>query len=215
MSKWIARKDTRGNWLVEEEHEITLEGVIITVLGIIGGLILLLLLFAVLLGIDSLQTNRRKNAEQREHEAQMAISASIWDLDIVESDAIYGNKTMYDSDGNVYTGEFREFCAWSKSSDVHEPCVIVDINENYEYTRFTGTIFTRPEQDEDLAITFQIFADGKCIYNSGEMHTSTNAINLNLDVEGVNQLMFIATTEDYGKYCNPAVILVNAVLHAE
>lgn len=147
-------------------------------------------------------------------EAQIAESVSIWELDIVESDAIYGSNTKYDSYGNAYSGEYREFCAWTYPGDTFEPRVIVDINEKYEYKRFTGTIFTRPSQDEDLTITFKIFADGKCIFDSGEMRASTRAIDLNLDVTDVDKLTFQAYT-DYNDATNPGVVLVNAFLHAE
>lgn len=211
MNKWRATRDVGGTWHFEEEPEITFEGFIITTITII----ILFLLFAITLKVDEAQTERRKLSEQKEMEAKMAISASIWDLDIIESDAIYGNQTNHDSYGNAYAGEYREFCAWKTTRSTHEPFIIVDIDEKYEYKRFTGTIFTRPNQDEDLAITFKIFADGKCIFNSGEMHTTTKATNLNLDVTGVDKLKFIAFTNDYNAYCNPAVILVNAVLHAE
>lgn len=150
MTKWIAAQDAGGTWHFEEESEITFGGFIVTTITII----ILFLLFAITLKVDAAQTERRKLAEQKEMEAKMATSASIWDLDIIESDAIYGNKTNYDSYGNAYTGEFREFCAWTYPDDVFEPCVIVDINEKYQYTRFSGTIFTRPHQDEGLGITF-------------------------------------------------------------
>jgi len=157
----------------------------------------------------------RAEKEQAKIEAQIAESVSVWDLNITQSDAIYGSSTKYDSYGNAYSGEYREFCAWNyPGGDVFEPHVVVDINEKYEYKRFTGTIFTRPDQDENLTITFKIFADGKCIYDSGEMRTSTGAIDLNLDVTGVDKLTFKAYT-DFNDVTNPGVVLVNAFLHAE
>ena len=159
--------------------------------------------------------NIRAKKEKAQAEAQMAASCSIWDLSIVESNAIYGSSTKYDSLGNAYTGEYREFCAWNTPNERYEPCVIVDLNEKYDYTRFSGTIFTRPNQSEDLAITFTIYADEKCIYNSGEMRTSTKPIQLNLNITGVDKLKFVASTNDYDGWCNPAVILENATVFAE
>jgi hypothetical protein len=157
----------------------------------------------------------RLEKQQAQAEALIAESVSVWELKTIETDAIYGNTTKYDSYGNAYSGEFREFCAWTyPGGDVFEPRVIVDIDEKYEYTRFTGTIFTRPDQDEDLTITFKIFADGKCIYDSGEMRTATRAINLNLDITGVDKLTFQAYT-DFNDATNPGVVLVNAFLHAK
>lgn len=159
--------------------------------------------------------NIRAKKEKAQAEAQMAASCSIWDLSIVESNAIYGSSTKYDSLGNAYTGEYREFCAWNTPNERYEPCVIVDVNEKYDYTRFSGTIFTRPNQSEDLAITFAIYADEKCIYNSGEMRTSTKPIQLILNITGVDKLKFVASTNGYNSYCNPAVILENAMVFAE
>ena len=211
MKRWSARRDNSGTWHIEEESEVSGEALVFAFIGIV----IVFLLFAISLPISIARQERLQEAKQKEMESRMAVSASIWDLDVIESDAIYGNKTKYDSYGNVYSGEFREFCAWNyPGGDVFEPRVIVDINEKYEYKRFTGTIFTRPDQNEDLTITFKIFADGKCIYDSGEMHTSTRAIDLNLNVSGVDKLTFEAYT-DYHDDTNPAVILVNAMLHAE
>lgn len=155
----------------------------------------------------------REAKEQAELEEQIAQSVSVWDLEIIESEAIYGDNAQYDSYGNLYTGEYREFCAWNYSSNRNEPYVIVDVNEKYDYTRFTGTIFTRPSQDEELAIVFRIYADDKCIYDSGEMHASTKAIELDLDITGVDKLKFMAFSEDNDS-TNPAVILENAMVHA-
>lgn len=211
MSKWTARQKSNGDWEIEEAPEITPEGIVIGVISII----ICFIIFAGLLITNNFMTDVREKTAQKKHEAQMAISASIWDLDVIESDAIYGSNTKYDSDGNAYSGEFREFCAWSYPGEVFEPHIIVDVNEKNEYKRFTGTIFTRPEQKEKLSITFKIYADGKCIYDSGKMHASTKAIDINLDIEGVNQLKFVASTADNDSYCNPAVILVNATVHAE
>lgn len=178
-------------------------------------IVLLLAFFAGLLIVDAPSPEETREAmREAEFEAQLAESVSLWKLDIVESDAIYGIDTKYDSYGNAYYGEYREFCAWKYPSRTFEPCVIVDINEKYEYTRFTGTIFTRPDQDDSLAITFQIFADDTCIYDSGELHASTPAIDLDLDVDGVDQLKFLAFTDSHDS-TNPAVILANAVLHAD
>lgn len=179
-------------------------------------LISLLAVFACLLAFDvPTPEDTRLKKQQTQAEALIAESISVWELETIETDAIYGRTTKYDSYGNAYSGEFREFCAWNyPGGDVFAPRVIVDINEKYEYKRFTCTIFTRPDQDEKLTITFKIFADGKCIYNSGEMRTSNRAIDLNLDVTGVDKLTFQAYT-DYHDATNPGVVLVNAFLHAE
>lgn len=179
-------------------------------------LIILLAVFACLFAFDvPTPEDARLKKQQAQAEALIAESVSVWELETIETDAIYGSTTKYDSYGNAYSGEFREFCAWNyPGGDVFEPRVIVDINEKYEYTRFTGTIFTRPDQDEELTIIFKIFADGKCVYDSGEMRTSTRAIDLNLDVTGVDKLTFQAYT-DFNDATNPGVILVNAFLHAE
>ena len=179
-------------------------------------LISLIAAFVCLLAFDVPKPeDTRLKKQQAQAEVLIAESVSVWELETIETDAIYGRTTKYDSYGNAYSGEYREFCAWNyPGGDVFAPRVIVDINEKYEYKRFTGTIFTRPEQDEGLTITFKIFADGKCIYDSGEMDTGTRAIDLNLNVSGVDKLTFEACT-DYNADTNPAVILVNAVLHAE
>ena len=72
----------------------------------------------------------RAEKEQAKIEAQIAESVSVWDLNITQSDAIYGSSTKYDSYGNAYSGEYREFCAWNyPGGDVFEPHVVVDINE--------------------------------------------------------------------------------------
>ena len=155
----------------------------------------------------------REKKEQAEIEKQIAESVSIWELDIVESDAIRGDNAKYDSHGNLYKGEYREFCAWNYPSNRFEPHVIVDVNEKYDYTRFTGTIFTRPKQKEGLTIVFEIYADDRCIYSSGDMDASTEAIELDLDISGVDKLKFVAFTDDHAS-TNPAVILENAMVHA-
>lgn len=217
MSKWKFRQDRFGNWHAEEEHEVTLEAAVVTVLSIVGVLFAFLLLLAVLLGVRNFRIEIREDKEQRAHEAQMKVSVSVWDLDIIESTAINGSTAKHDSYGNAYSGEFREFCAWNSpydANDVFVPRITVDINEKYEYTRFTGTIFTRPKQNDDLTITFKVFADGKCIYDSGKMDTSTRAIDLDLNVAGVDKLTFEAYSDHFAS-TNPAVILANATLHAK
>lgn len=212
MSKWNVTSKGNGNFVVEEASEIEDPVDILKAIGI--ALVLIVVFGPIILfraWISDTIAEKRSAREAAQMDAQMAIETSVWKLDVVDSRAIYGQENRADSYGNIYSGEYREFCSW----DGYESYAVVNISEKHQYKRLTGVIFTRPEQAEDLSITFRIFADGKCIYNSGEMHTSTKAIQLNINVSGAKQLRFVASTSDYSGSTNPAVILENAVLHAE
>lgn len=211
MSKWNITSKGNGSFEVEEISEI---GPLDFLKGLLIILVLIMILGPIILfhsWVSNTIEEKRSAREAARIDAQMAIETSVWNLDIIDSQAIYGQEDRTDSYGNTYSGEYREFCSW----DGYESYTVVNISERHQYKRLTGVIFTRPEQAEDLSITFRIFADGKCIYDSGEMHRSTKAIQFDVDISGTKQLRFLASSSDFSETTNPAIILENAVLHAE
>ena len=218
---YVVREGLDGNWHVSPEPSgytfieviiavlrfLAKPFLVITVLVLLFGLIVSLVVSVQNSKLSLLWTSDKPEAEQSQ--VSLIENISVWDLDIAEDTAIYGSNWKEDSYGNQYSGEFREYCSWPG----HEPYTVINLSRQDDFKRLTGTIFTRPTQEESLRITFKIYADGKCVFDSGEMHTSTRAIQISIPISGVKQLRFVASSPDEGSGENAAVIFENALVH--
>lgn len=210
MSKWRIREDWTGAWVVEEQAEIDIfDPGFWKFLGIFICVCLgFLIAISIMLGVSSARMDRQEAKEKARIEAQRKIEASIYDVSSEERDGvIWGEARKEDYYGNEYSGEMREFCSWD-----NKEMATTFILKN-DYKRFTGVIFTRPDQKEELTINFKIYGDGKCLYDSGDLRSTTPAIHLNLDITGVETLRFTAVSSGH-EVVNAGVILMDAMVHA-
>jgi hypothetical protein len=208
MSKWSITETWDGNFMVEEVSSVGPFGYIIGALIVAAMIAVVGPIFLITHGINNAIDEREEARALARIEAERKIEASIYDVSSEEKDGvIWGKARKEDYYGNEYSGEMREFCSWDNKE------MATTFNLENDYKRFTGVIFTRPDQKEELTINFKIYGDGKCLYDSGDLRSTTPAIHLNLDITGVETLRFTAVSSGH-EVVNAGVILMDAMVHA-
>ena len=129
-------------------------------------------------------------------------------------DNISRKGSVTDSYGNKYDAPYIDLCSYGAHGSYDAVRAYTDFVTDGKYMYLEGTYFCRAEQSEDFTITFQIYADGKLIYDSGEISRQTKAIHFKVTIDNADIVRVMSFSDDYTMMrTNPGVILVNAIVY--
>lgn len=115
--------------------------------------------------------------------------------------------------GTEYANGHFDLCSYHYGSEKpHMASATFRATGNWRY--FRGRFFTRQGQNRNFQISFQIFADGNLVYESGMINCETYPIDFDIDIYNADTIMIQSYSEDYTSLgTNPGIILVNAEVH--
>lgn len=140
----------------------------------------------------------------------------LTDLPVVgdHSDTINNMESRYPTtypDGSECEAPYFDLCSYGNDGVRERTQAYTDLATDGKYMYLEGTYFCRQKQHEDYRISFQVFADGKLVYDSGEISKSTEATHFQVAINYADVVRITSISDDYtlmGK--NPGVILVDA-----
>lgn len=211
--RWII--EDQGNGTYELKEKSSFDPVAILQGSLVYGLVFIIIaaLGALFYYVsESADKKAELMANQFEEKFVLPAKAPIHKLEISDSIHAYvssNGKTYKDASGDEYNGPYIEFSLVDSSSYLS-----VDVSE-YDYTRFTGTIVPCKSNRYDEDVTIRIYADDRCIYDSGRMNSSSQAKSIELDISGADILRFEALLD--GQYYSSfeTIVIVDPMMYAK
>ena len=126
---------------------------------------------------------------------------------------IENSGSVIDSYGKEYKAPYFDLCSYGKNGSYNAVQAYTDLVTDGKYMYLEGTYFCRQNQNETHTITFQIYADGKLVYDSGEISRSTKATYFKVCIDNADIVRVTSFSNDYSSKKNPGVILAEAVVY--
>lgn len=123
----------------------------------------------------------------------------VSDMDWAGSTNFWGQAERDSSNGENVAGDGRQLVIggkkFVKGVGVHAGSEI-KINLNGNYSTFLSTIGLDDETDGQGSVRFEVWADGKRLYASGEITGASGRKNISVDVSGKKQMTLIVTNAE-------------------
>ena len=144
-----------------------------------------------------------RTLEQLESRTLLAASFDyVSDLTPTVANNGYGPVERDLSNGESLAGDGRQIKingeTFSKGLGVHADSEVV-YNLNDDYKTFTAKIGLDDEVNSSGSVVFQIWADGRKIFDSARLTGRDGAKSVNVDVRDVNELKLVVTNAGDGK----------------
>lgn len=133
----------------------------------------------------------------------------------LNADKLYDYKTITDSQGNEYKGCYR-LPSSGGLLGLTQGSGSISYDLNGSYSSLSLECFADPSMGADKTVRLSIFADGKLIYDSGNMKAAHRTKSAELSVDGADTLTIACGTADGSLLTRlvgrPKVCIVNARL---
>lgn len=126
-------------------------------------------------------------------------------------DNIIESGTIQDAYGNTYDAPYFDLCSYG---GVRPTQAFTELVTGGKYMYLKGTYFCRPNQDDDFEITFQIYADGVLVYDSGVLTRDDHPENFEICINNAEIVRVTSMSDDDSIYnTNPGVIVADAIVY--